>query len=96
MLAELGQVGYDFRGRAVVNPMPDGYLGEAEFFTGKVFRQSQWIPTRNITIFASISNLLDKKYWRWSDVRGLEASSPVIDAYTAPGRSFSLGARYDF
>jgi hemoglobin/transferrin/lactoferrin receptor protein len=58
--------------------------------------QSQWIPTRHITIFANVSNLLDKKYWRWSDVRGLEASSSVLDAYTAPGRSFSLGARYDF
>jgi hemoglobin/transferrin/lactoferrin receptor protein len=57
---------------------------------------SQWNPTRQFTMFASISNLLDKKYWRWSDVRGLEASSSVLDAYTASGRSFSLGTRYDF
>jgi hemoglobin/transferrin/lactoferrin receptor protein len=57
---------------------------------------TQWKPTRQFTLFATISNLLDKKYWRWSDVRGLEASSPVIDAYTASGRSFSLGTRYDF
>jgi hemoglobin/transferrin/lactoferrin receptor protein len=58
--------------------------------------QSQWQPTRQLTILASVNNLFDKKYWRWSDVRGLEARSPVLDAYTAPGRNLSLGARYDF
>lgn len=58
--------------------------------------KTQWQPSRRITILASVNNLFDKKYWRWSDVRGLEASSPVLDAYTAPGRNFSLGARYDF
>lgn len=58
--------------------------------------KTQWQPSRQFTILASINNLFDKKYWRWSDVRGLEASSPVLDAYTAPGRNFSLGARYNF
>ncbi|MBU3599740.1 TonB-dependent hemoglobin/transferrin/lactoferrin family receptor [Polynucleobacter sp. 30F-ANTBAC] len=58
--------------------------------------QSQWKPISQLTILAGINNLFDKKYWRWSDVRGLEAASPVIDAYSAPGRNISLGARYDF
>ena len=41
-------------------------------------------------------NVTDKKYWRWSDVRGIESASPVLDAYTAPGRNVQLSARYEF
>lgn len=37
-----------------------------------------------------IDNLTDRRYWRWSDVRGLTASSAALDAYTAPGRQFGL------
>lgn len=45
---------------------------------------------------AQIQNLTDRKYWRWSDVRGLSDSSPIKDAYSAPGRQFLLSLRYDF
>lgn len=45
---------------------------------------------------AYISNLTDKKYWRWADVRGIAASSNVLDAYTAPGRQLQLSLRADF
>ncbi|MEO0047138.1 MAG: hypothetical protein RLZZ410_97 [Pseudomonadota bacterium] len=58
--------------------------------------QAQWRPIKDLSFNAGIHNLFNKKYWRWSDVRGLEASSAVIDAYTAPGRNLSLGMRYDF
>ena len=58
--------------------------------------QSQWRVKPDLTLQMSINNLLDKKYWRWADVRGIEASSPVIDAYTAPGRNVSVTLRYDF
>lgn len=39
---------------------------------------------------ARIDNLTDRRYWRWSDVRGLTATSTALDAYTAPGRQFGL------
>jgi hemoglobin/transferrin/lactoferrin receptor protein len=58
--------------------------------------QAQWRPIKDLSVNAGVNNLFNKKYWRWSDVRGLEASSAVIDSYTAPGRNLSLGMRYDF
>lgn len=39
---------------------------------------------------ARIDNLTDRRYWRWSDVRGLNPTSTALDAYTAPGRQFGL------
>jgi hemoglobin/transferrin/lactoferrin receptor protein len=55
-----------------------------------------WKPVRNLTVNANLNNALDTKYWRWSDVSGLAASSTIKDAYTAPGRSLQLSARLDF
>ncbi|MEX6724884.1 TonB-dependent hemoglobin/transferrin/lactoferrin family receptor [Parapedomonas caeni] len=37
-----------------------------------------------------VFNILDRKYWWWSDVRGLGATSTVKDAYTQPGRNVGL------
>ena len=47
-------------------------------------------------VAAFVTNLTDSKYWRWSDVRGIAANSPVLDAYTAPGRQLQLSLRADF
>lgn len=44
-------------------------------------------------LYAGISNLTDRKYFRWSDVRNFSATSPTIDRYSATGRSVSVGAR---
>ncbi|MCV2350480.1 TonB-dependent hemoglobin/transferrin/lactoferrin family receptor [Paucibacter sp. Y2R2-4] len=49
-----------------------------------------------LRIAAYVSNLTDQKYWRWSDVRGIAATSPVLDAYTAPGRQLQLSMRADY
>ena len=57
--------------------------------------KAQWQPRKDLSLSFGIGNLFDKKYWRWSDVRGIEAASPIIDAYTAPGRNISVGLRYD-
>ncbi|MDE1007630.1 MAG: TonB-dependent receptor, partial [Paraburkholderia fungorum] len=43
-----------------------------------------------------VFNLFDRKYWNWSDVRGIADSSPVKDAYTAPGRNVSVSMKMDF
>ncbi|MBZ1352000.1 TonB-dependent hemoglobin/transferrin/lactoferrin family receptor [Alcaligenaceae bacterium LF4-65] len=55
-----------------------------------------WKPTRDLTLNVNINNALDAKYWRWSDMRGLEDTSPVKDAYTAAGRNIQLSLRYDY
>lgn len=55
-----------------------------------------WKPTDSVELFAGISNLGDRKYWRWSDVRGLATTSAVVDRYSATGRSISAGARVSF
>ena len=56
----------------------------------------QYRPHKKIAIRANINNLLNSKYWNWSDVRGLPAQSMVLDAYTAPGRNFNLSLRMDY
>ncbi len=49
-----------------------------------------WNVTGNATLRAGLFNITDEKYWWWSDVRGLSESSVVRDAYTQPGRNFSV------
>ena len=48
---------------------------------------AQWRIRKDLRLNVGLYNLTDKKVWRWSDVRGLATSSPVLDAYTQPGRS---------
>jgi hemoglobin/transferrin/lactoferrin receptor protein len=55
-----------------------------------------WLPARQWRIDASLNNLFNTTYWRWSDVQGLADNSPVKDAYTAPGRNAKLSVRYEF
>ena len=57
---------------------------------------ASWQPLTDLTLTANLNNVFDTVYWRWSDVRGLADSSPVRDAYTAPGRTLQLAARYAF
>lgn len=56
----------------------------------------QYRPLKNLIVRANINNLFDTKYWNWSDVRGIPAQSQILDAYTAPGRSFNLSLRMDY
>jgi len=55
-----------------------------------------WKPTPNLTFNANLNNVLDAKYWRWSDVNGLTEQSRIADAYTAAGRNVQVSMRYDF
>jgi hemoglobin/transferrin/lactoferrin receptor protein len=41
-------------------------------------------------------NLTNRTYWLWSDVRGLDAATPVADAYTQPGRHLNVSLVFDF
>lgn len=55
-----------------------------------------WRISPNLRLSALVANVTDKKYWRWSDVRGIATNSTVIDTYTAPGREFQLALKADF
>lgn len=43
-----------------------------------------------------VFNLTDKKYWEWSDVRGVSPTSAVLDRYTRPGLSFGASVVVQF
>lgn len=51
---------------------------------------------KHVSAYLGIHNLFDRKYWNWSDVRGIAADSNVLDAYTAPGRSVAVSMKVDF
>ena len=55
----------------------------------------RWAINPRWTLNANLNNATNERYWRWSDVRGLAATSPVLDAYTAPGRTLQLSLRHD-
>ncbi|HLO95296.1 MAG TPA: TonB-dependent receptor, partial [Burkholderiaceae bacterium] len=46
-----------------------------------------------LRVAATLGNVGDRKYWRWSDVRGVADTSAVLDAFTAPGRQLQLSLR---
>ncbi|SEK55518.1 hemoglobin/transferrin/lactoferrin receptor protein [Roseateles sp. YR242] len=52
--------------------------------------------TKNLSLSAAITNLFDRKYWRWGDVSGVAATSTVLDSYTAPGRAMQVSLRATF
>lgn len=52
---------------------------------------------RHVRVTAALNNLLDKKYWLWSDIRQADARNPVgVDFYSQPGRNLSLALQADF
>jgi hemoglobin/transferrin/lactoferrin receptor protein len=55
-----------------------------------------WKPQPRLSLVATLNNVFDRSYWRWSDVRGLADDSSVKDAYTAPGRNLQVSVRHDF
>jgi hemoglobin/transferrin/lactoferrin receptor protein len=57
---------------------------------------AQWRIRRDLRLNVAVVNLTDKKYWMWSDVRGLASNSPIRDAYTQPGRHFNVSLVADF
>ena len=44
----------------------------------------------NLSVRLGLLNLTDKTYWRWSDVRGLSPTDPVIPYLSQAGRSLSV------
>jgi hemoglobin/transferrin/lactoferrin receptor protein len=55
-----------------------------------------WKITDRLSLRAGAFNLTDEKYWWWSDVRGLAATSVSRDAYSQPGRNASVSLSMQF
>ncbi|HYC96712.1 TonB-dependent hemoglobin/transferrin/lactoferrin family receptor [Brevundimonas sp.] len=55
-----------------------------------------WNVNDRVTARIGVFNVFDETYSWWSDVRGVAATSAVLDAYTQPGRNIglSLALRY--
>jgi hemoglobin/transferrin/lactoferrin receptor protein len=53
-----------------------------------------WNVTDAAVLRLGLFNITDETYIWWNDVRGLAANSPVIDAYTQPGRNVSFSLTY--
>jgi hemoglobin/transferrin/lactoferrin receptor protein len=55
-----------------------------------------WIVSPQVTVFGGVFNLFDRKYWLWSDVRGIANPGASADRYTQPGRNASLRLKFTF
>lgn len=60
-----------------------GYAAFDLYFTQKLGER--------ITARAGLLNLTDRRYWNWSDIRGMSPDDPVIPYLAQPGRSVSIG-----
>ncbi len=56
----------------------------------------QWRIRKDLRLNVGLMNLTNAKYWQWSDVQGLPSSTTVLDAYSQPGRHFTLALVADF
>lgn len=49
-----------------------------------------------VVVNAGVFNLSDRKYWLWSDVRGVLNPGATIDRYTQPGRNYGVQVKASF
>ena len=50
----------------------------------------------NFTLRAGLFNITDETYAYWNDVRGLTDTSTITEAFTQPGRNFSVSLSASF
>lgn len=76
------------------------YTGLANQFASPAYAtldlKASWAIRPGWKLSAAIHNVTDRKYWEWTNVRGIAANSTTLDAYTAPGRSFSVALTHQF
>ena len=49
-----------------------------------------------LTLRASIGNVTDRTYWRWSEVRGLTPDDVLLPTLAESGRNYSIGLQWDW
>lgn len=76
------------------------YTGAANQFATPSYTtldlKASWAVSPGWKLSTAIHNVTDRKYWEWTNVRGIAANSATLDAYTAPGRSFSVALTHQF
>jgi len=72
---------------------PDGTLFTSEGYE-TIDLTAYWRFNASWRLNAGAFNLTDETYILWTDANGLLRDNPVLDRYTAPGRSFSLNIHY--
>lgn len=57
-----------------------------------------WQPSKNVQVGLNLNNLLDRKYWVWSDIRQADVTNDQegLDFYSQPGRNLSASLQIDF
>jgi hemoglobin/transferrin/lactoferrin receptor protein len=50
----------------------------------------RWELDSRVSIHAGLYNLADERYWRYGDVRGLDAEDPRVESLARPGRNLSV------
>ncbi len=56
----------------------------------------QWRIRKDLRLNVGLINLANLKHWQWSDVQGLPSNTLVRDAYSQPGRHFTVALVADF
>jgi hemoglobin/transferrin/lactoferrin receptor protein len=75
------------------NPDPTTYTAPGY----RLLDLSAWYAFSKATRLATtLNNVFDRKYVEWADVRDLAATSTVLDAYTQPGRNFTVSLTHSF
>jgi hemoglobin/transferrin/lactoferrin receptor protein len=57
---------------------------------------ANWQINRWADVGAGVFNVTNSKHWHWSDVQGVAQTSPVLDAFTQPGRNVAVRARLTY
>jgi hemoglobin/transferrin/lactoferrin receptor protein len=52
--------------------------------------------SKNLSLYAGVFNLFDRKYFLWADVRNQMPTYAQIDAFSQPGRNASVSLKYQF
>ena len=79
----------DTNGLSCYSDVPFARCHVGEDFT-LVDLTGYWNVTDTVTARAGVFNVFDETYGWWSDIRGVAATSAVIDGYTQPGRNFGV------
>ncbi|PSW33325.1 TonB-dependent hemoglobin/transferrin/lactoferrin family receptor [Photobacterium phosphoreum] len=53
-------------------------------------------PVKDMTVRAGLFNALDKEYWQYQDMAGVNKTTDGIDRRSQPGRNFGINVNYDF
>jgi len=107
LVREAGDWGVEARLRAATKKSRVGEYPTETSVTNRTWFQTPGYGTvdlsawrklgRHVRVTAALNNLLDKKYWLWSDIRQADARNPAgVDFYSQPGRSLSLALQADF